>query len=101
LTVPPTTIRITSSSSPTMGQSLTLTCDFNYPSSLDPTSVLYLWKKDVTKIARASNNQLTIDPLQVSDNNTMYTCQSNLTSPYFINPIQKNTEVYQLIIEGK
>jgi len=98
LTAPPTTIRITASGSPTIGQSFTLTCYFDSPPSLDPTPLSYLWKKNGTKIVGEANNQLITDPIEISDNNTMYTCQSNLSSPYLINPIQNTSEVFQLII---
>ena len=78
---------------------LNLTCIFF--SSLDPTRVSYVWRKDRQVVTGQITNELIINPIQRTDNNTAYTCESVLTSPYLSGTIGDTSEIYQLIILGK
>ena len=79
----------------------TLTCDSVYPSSLDPTMVSYVWRKDGQVVTSQTSNELTSNPIELADNNTTYTCESVLTSPYLSGTIGDTCGMYQLTILGK
>ena len=101
LTAPTVTTTLTTNGSPTIGRMLTITCNPAFPSSLDPTMESYVWRKDGQVVAGQTSNQLTTNPIQLADNNTAYTCESVITSPYLTGTIGDTSGMYQLIIIGK
>ena len=79
----------------------TLTCNPAFPSTLDPTIVSYVWRKDGQVVTGQTSNELTINPIQLADNNSVCNCESELTSPYLTGTIRDTSESYQLITIGK
>ena len=63
--------------------------------------VAYAWMRNGVVVSDHTSKELTINPIQLADNNTMYTCESVITSPYLSGTVQDTSEVYQLIIIGK
>ena len=101
LTVPTVTTTIIPNGSPIIEEMFTLICNSAFPSSVEPTMVSYVWKKNGQVVAGQISNLLTTNPIQLADNNTAYTCESLLTSPYLSSTFRSTSEIYKLIIIGK
>jgi len=101
LTAPVVTTHINVSGSPAIGNNFNnLTCDFNYPSSLDPVLITIVLIKDGIIVSRETSHQLVIGAIQVLDNNTIYICQCMLISTCVNSTLQDFSQKYNLIIPG-
>lgn len=100
--VPSVFVNISESGTPTYQQTYILTCNVNVPLSLLPTSSSsYSWSRDGTVLFRETSKQLTINSLQISDNNTVYVCSYMATSLYLTNNLSETSAMHQIIFSGK
>ena len=98
--VPPVSVSISESHTPTLQMSYALSCNLNAPSSLDLTSPSYSWLKNGVTMNGETGDQLNLDALQESDNNTDYKCHYTASSQYLIHDIDVTSTTHQLIIIG-
>ena len=98
--VPPVSTSISESHTPTLQMSLSFSCNLNAPSSLALTSLSYSWQKNGVTVIGETGNQLNLDVLQESDNNTDYKCRCTASSQYLMRGIDVTSTRHQLIIIG-
>ena len=98
--VPPVSVSISESHTPTLLLSYALSCNLNAPSSLDLTSLSYSWLKNGVTVNGETGDQLNLDALQESDNNTDYKCHYTASSQYLISDIAVTSTIHQLLIIG-
>ena len=98
--VPPVSVSISESHTPTLQMSYTLSCNLNAPSSLALTSPSYSWLKDGATVNGETGDQLNLGVLQESDNNTDYKCRYTASSQYLMHGIDVASTRHQLIIIG-
>ena len=99
--VPPVSVSISESHTPTFLMSYTLSCNLNAPSSLALTSPSYSWQKNGLTVNGEIDYQLNVGALQESDNNTDYKCRYTASSQYLIRGIDITSTTHQLIIIDK
>ena len=98
--VPPVSVSISESHTPTLLMSYTLSCNLNAPSSLALNSPSYSWQKNGSTVNGEIGYQLNLGVLQESDNNTDYKCQYIASSQYLIRDIDITSTTHRLIIIG-
>ena len=98
--VPPVSVSISESDTPTLQMSYTLSCNLNAPSSLALTSPSYSWLKNGVTLNGETGDQLNLGVLQESDNNTYYKCRYTASSQYLMHGIDVASTIHQLIIIG-
>ncbi len=75
-----------------------LTCNINISSTA--IIVSYLWKKGNVSLQNRTTNYLNISSLQLSDNETQYTCCYTVSSVYYTNDVMGESMPHLLIIIG-
>ena len=98
--MPPVSVSISESHTPTLQMSYTLSCNLDAPSSLDLTSPSYSWLKNGVTLNGEFGYQLNLGVLQESDNNTDYKCRYMASSQYLMHDIDVTSTTHQLIIIG-
>ena len=99
--MPQVTVRISDGGAvPTLGQSVTLTCDVFGADKLNPI-LTYIWTKKNNTYSEviATSNTLSFPTLHLSSTGE-YTCNVSVESPYLIDVINI-TKSYNITLESK
>ena len=90
--MPPLTLTITGSNSPSEGQTYSLTCDLMGDESLAVSETSIRWDRITPNFQRAVHREATytFDPLSCDDKG-QYMCTTNIISPYTSPSHTRNT----------